>query len=96
MSSRTPQECVDLASDTTASREERENAIDELRTANECDELAAVATNDALDADYRRYALEAMATPQCEEMLGKLTEGGDLEGSLERTAETLLDDSSED
>lgn len=96
MSSRTPQECVDLATDTTAPREAREDAIDELRTANECDELAAVATNDALETDYRRYALQAMATPQCEEMLGELAEGGDLEASLERAAEGLVADRSGD
>lgn len=96
MSSRTPQECVDLAVDSTAPREEREDAIDELRTANECDELAGVATDASLETDYRRYALEAMATPQCDSMLRDLIEAGELEDSLRREAEALLQDSSDD
>lgn len=90
MSSRTPQECVDLASDPSASRDEREAAVDELRTANECDELAALATDDAMGTDYRRYVLEAMATPQCEDLLAELADDTDLEETLRREADALL------
>ena len=92
MSSRTPEECVDLASDPSAPLEAREAAVDELRTANECDELAALATDDALETDYRRYVLEAMATPQCEELLADLAGDAGLAETLRREADALLHD----
>ena len=90
MSSRTPQECVELASDPSAPRDEREAAVDELRTANECDELAALATDDAYETDFRRYVLEKMATPQCEELLAEIADDTGLAETLRREADALL------
>lgn len=92
MSSRTPQECVDLAVDSSASREDREAAVDELKTANECDELAEIAANEDLSSDIRQRALRAIATPQCDSMLRNLVERGGLDESLQQQAEELLDE----
>ena len=92
MSSRTPQECVTLAVDTTAPREAREDAIDDLRRANECDELADIAMDEGLETDYRRYALRAVATTQCDATLRDIVDRDDLEPSLQREAEALLHD----
>lgn len=90
MSSRTPEECVELAVDSSAGREEREAAIDELKTANECDELADILSNDDLETRYRRRALRAVATRQCEATLERLVEERSLESSLRDEAESLL------
>lgn len=92
MSSRTPQECVDLAVDSSASREDREAAVDELKMANECDELADIAANEDLSSDIRQRALRAIATPQCDSMLENLVERAVLDESLQQQAEELLDE----
>ncbi|MGQ3411900.1 hypothetical protein ACT4ML_06510 [Natrinema sp. LN54] len=89
MSSRTPEECIDLALDDEAADGRRTDAIRELKTANECDELAALVRRENLADQYRRQALEALATPQCDSTLRTLVEDG-LEGSLQQDAEELL------
>ena len=91
MSSRTPQECVDLAVDSSASQQDREAALDELKTANECDELADIATNEDVGSDIQQRALHALATPQCDSMLENLVERSDLDESLQGEAEELLE-----
>lgn len=96
MSSRTPQECVDLAVDSSASKADREAAVDELKTANECDELADIAANDDLGSDIRQRALRAIATPQCDSMLENLVERDTLDESFQQQAETLLQELDED
>ncbi|ELY70965.1 hypothetical protein [Natrinema versiforme] len=89
MSSRTPAECIDLALDEGADEERRADAIRELKTANECDELAALVREEDIDERYRRQALESLATPQCDSALRHLVDDG-LEGSLQGDAEELL------
>lgn len=96
MSSRTPQECVDLANDSAASRADREEAIDALEAANECDELADVVTNEDIDADLRGVALRALAGPQCDTTLRTVVEEGSLESPLQEEAESLLADQNDD
>ncbi|QLK25934.1 hypothetical protein HYG81_17950 [Natrinema zhouii] len=90
MSSRTPEECVDLALDEGAAEEKRVGAIRELRTANECDELEALVRTERIDDRYRRQALEELATPQCDSTLRELVDDEPLEGPLHREAEELL------
>ena len=90
MSSRTPTECVDLAVDESATDEQREDAVDELRTANECDELEELVRKDDLDDRYRERALRALATPQCDSTLRELVEESSLDESLRDDAEALL------
>ncbi|SEW02815.1 hypothetical protein [Natrinema salifodinae] len=90
MSSRTPAECIDLALDDAATDEARTDAIHELKTANECDELAALVRRDELDDRYRRQALQSLATGQCDSMLRKLTEDEDVPQSLREEAEELF------
>lgn len=91
MSSRTPDECVERALDESATEGEREDAIHELKLANECDELEALVRTEDLGDRYRQRALRAIATPQCDSTLRELVEGGDLERSLREEAESLLD-----
>ncbi|RBI58989.1 hypothetical protein DMJ13_24580 [halophilic archaeon] len=90
MSSRTPKECVDLAVDESASKDRREDAIQELKTANECDELEKLVRMDGLDDRYRERALRALATPQCDSTLRELVEEGPLDESLRESATELL------
>lgn len=90
MSSRTPEDCVALAVDASADPENRENAIHELKMANECDELAELASNDEIDGRYRTQALRFLGTPQCDSTLRRLVEEESLGSSLQETAEELL------
>ncbi len=91
MSSRTPQECIDRALDESADGETRSAAIHELKTANECDELEALVRRESLDEQYRRQALEALATPQCDSTLRELVEEDPIGGSLQDDAAALLE-----
>lgn len=86
MSSRTCEECVDLALNASASQEGREEAIQDLKRTNECDELAALTLNEELEDQYRRQALRSLATPQCDSMLRNLIEGDSLDSSYEEIA----------
>ena len=91
MSSRTPTECVEIALDDGATEEQRAGAIRELKTANECDELEALVREERIDDRYRRQALEAMATTQCDSRLRNLVDDDVLEESLQRNAAELLE-----
>ena len=92
MSSRTPTECVDLATDRDAPADARTEAIQELKRANECDELAVMVRSDDLEEQFRLESLHALATPQCDSTLSKL--GGDeaLDEDLRAKASELLED----
>lgn len=90
MSSRTPQECVKLAVDSSADPADRESAIDTLEAANECDELADIVSNGDIEERFRRQALDAVGRPQCRAMLERLVEDGSLDAPLAETAEELL------
>lgn len=90
MSSRTPQECVDLAVDSSAVHADRENAIDTLEAANECDELAEIVTNGDIEMDLREQALRALATPQCNATIRNVVDEDSLDSSLQRKAERRL------
>ena len=90
MSSRTPKECVELVVDTSADSADRENAIHELKMANECDELARIVLNEDIEKLYRQQALRAIGTPQCDTTLDRLVEEESLEPSLQETGKKLL------
>lgn len=90
MSSRTPTECVDLATDESAADSARTDAIRALKRANECDELERLVRRDDLSEVYRREALNALATPQCDSTLRELVEEDPLEGPLHEEAAALL------
>lgn len=90
MSSRTPKECVDLAVDASADQDDRVDAIHELKLANECDELARLASNDDIDDQLRQQALRSLGTAQCDSMLRRLVEDESLHQSLQEEAKNLL------
>lgn len=90
MSSRTPEECIELALAADAAEGTRLDAIRELKTANECDELEELVRNANLDERYRRVALESVATSQCESTLRELVDADCLEEPLRGEAESLL------
>lgn len=92
----TPEGDFETAVDDSNDREAREQAIDELETANECDMLADLVRMDDLGTEYREQALDRLATPQCKPTLGNLVDGRDLPESLQEQAETLLEDVPDD
>lgn len=91
MSSRTPTECIDLATDPVAPDDARTEAIQELRNANECDELARLARSEDLEDQFRRDALRGLANPQCDSMLSELSQDEGLGEDLRERATALLD-----
>lgn len=91
----TPEEKFETARD-GSNGEERERAIDELGTANECDKLADLARMDDLDEQYRERAVATLATPQCSDTLRELAEGDELPDSLRERAGSLLEETPED
>ena len=95
MSSRTPEECVEVARDESAAEDERDDAIHELKMANECDELEGLVRATEIQDRYRQRALRALATPQCDSTLRELVEEGELDGSLREEASDLLDGTEE-
>lgn len=90
MSSRTPQECVELAVDTSAEPDDREDAIHELKMANECDELAELVLNGDIEERFRQRALRSLGSSQCDSMLERLVEAGSLDHQFHSDAEELL------
>lgn len=92
MSSRTPEECVELATDASADREDREEALEALKLANECDELADLVRTEDLEDQYRQQAIHFMGTAQCDSMLQTLVDEESLEQPLQREAEEVLSD----
>ena len=96
MSSRTPTECIDLSTDTSANEIDRKDAIRALQRANECDELAELVRTSTLDDQYRRVALEALATPQCDSTLEILADDDSLDHERRDAAQTLLVDHDSD
>ena len=92
----TPPENFEIAADESSDAEERERAIDQLETANDCDKLAELVRRDDLDDQFRKRALEGLAHPQCRSMLQEVVDGGNLPESLRDRAETLLDETPEE
>ena len=90
MSSRTPEECIELVVDESAGEDQREDAIHELKLANECDELASLARRDGLSERYRELALRALVTPQCDTTLYGLVEDEGIDQSIRDEAKCLL------
>lgn len=86
----TPEESFETAVKKSVSREPREEAIDHLSEANECDKLAVLVQMGGLDGSYRRYALNALAEARCRPMLRTIVERGNLDESLQNDAERLL------
>ncbi|WP_254528797.1 hypothetical protein [Natrinema gelatinilyticum] len=91
MSSRTPEECIDLALNESATAETRREAISELKMANECDELERLVRRESLDDRYRQQTLKALATPQCHSTLRGLVDEGALKEPLREDATELLE-----
>lgn len=92
----TPERNFEIAADDAEGETRREEAIDGLRTANECDMLADLARDDSLADRYRRRAVRALGSPQCTSMLRSLVEAGELDSELRTTAERLVEESEND
>jgi hypothetical protein len=92
----TPDQSFETAIDESSDDEAREEAIDRLETANECDVLAHIARSDDLAEQYRERALTGLAHPQRNSVLGDLPEGESLPDSLRERAESLLDETPDD
>lgn len=92
VSSRTPEECIDLATDESAAQEDREAAIDALKLSNDCDDLEDLVRMESLQERYRRHALQALATPQCDSTLRVLADDDALETELRDEADSLLEE----
>lgn len=88
----TPEESFETAMDESSDDAAREEAIDALEAANECASLAAVVERDDVADRFRRQALDALATPQCDSALRRLSEHDALDASLREDAERLLED----
>ena len=92
MSSRTPEECIEIAVDKSAKKENRNDAIHALKRANECDELKKLVHMENIEDHYRHEALHALATPQCDTTLKTLIEEGALNRSLREEAKDLFEE----
>lgn len=92
----TPEENFETAREGSSGDEERERAIDDLATANECDMLADLVRMDDLDEQYRERAVATLATPQCTETLRTLSGDEELPDALREQAERLLEQTPDD
>lgn len=92
----TPEQNFETAMDEESDDEAREQAINDLETANECDALADLAQSGDIAEEYREQALAGLAHPQCKSMLQEVADGGDLPDSLRERAESLLDEIPDD
>lgn len=92
----TPEEDFETAIDDSADGDGREQAIDELQTANECDSLAQLARMDDLSEQYRELAVRNLGHPQCKTMLSTIIDEGELPDSLQEVAESVLADTPDD
>lgn len=81
-----------MASDESASQDERTDAIHELRTANECDELERLVRRGGLETELRREALHSLAVPQCDASMRELLREGAVGEDLREEAEELLEE----
>jgi hypothetical protein len=90
VSSRTPEECIELATDESAAQEDREDAIDALKLSNDCDDLEDLVRMETLQERYRRHALQALATPQCDSTLRVIADDDGMEQELRDEADSLL------
>lgn len=86
-----PSQNFQTAVDKKPDRDEREDAIDALADADECDKLAVIAQMSGLDGPLRRRALNAMGRAECTDVLRALVEDGGLDESLQSDAERLLE-----
>lgn len=82
--------------DESTADERREQAIDELRTANECKRLAELVEANELEMQYREQALTSVANPQCKPTLEMLAENEDLPEPLRKEAGSLLQEMPDD
>lgn len=86
-----PKQDFQTAVDKTPSRDEREDAIDALVDAGECERLAILVQMDGLAGPFRRRALNGMAQAGCSDLLRTIVENGGLEESLQSDARELLE-----
>lgn len=91
----TPEENYEIATDDSSDADTREEAIDALEAANECQRLQEIVHSDGLEERVRERALEGLANPQCRPTLENIADGGDLDGSLRERAESLLEETPE-
>lgn len=92
---RTPEGNFETAADQSSEQAAREEAIDELQTANECDSLAKLARMDDLATRYRERAMTNLAHPQCRPTLEELVAAGELPDSLHELAASQLEETPE-
>ncbi|WP_436926594.1 hypothetical protein [Halosimplex amylolyticum] len=92
----TPEENLEIALDDARESESREQAIDGLQAANECDMLAEVVRRDDVASQYRELAMTKLGRPQCEATLETLHESDAIPDSLREQAEELLGDAPDD
>lgn len=86
----------ETAVDSSNDEETREQAIDDLEAANECDMLADLVRNDELDDTFRERALTGLAHPQCEATLESLADSGDVSETYSERASRLLEETPDD
>ncbi|MFC7138704.1 hypothetical protein ACFQMA_02495 [Halosimplex aquaticum] len=92
----TPEENLEIALDDARESESREQAIDGLQTANECDMLAEIVRADGVESRYRELAMTKLGHPQCKATLETLHESGEIPDSLRDQAEELLGNTPDD
>ncbi|WP_415380616.1 hypothetical protein [Halosimplex sp. TS25] len=92
----TPEENLEIALDDARESASREQAIDGLEAANDCDALAEVVRADDVESQYRELAMTKLAHPQCKATLETLHESGEIPDSLREQAEELLGDTPSD
>lgn len=91
-----PETNFETVVDSSSDEESREQAIEGLEAANECDMLADLVRNDDLEDRYREQALSSLGHPQCESMLETLVENDDLSDAYLERAEQLLRETPDD
>lgn len=92
----TPQENFELATDDATDPEERERAIADLETANECDSLAELVGADDIAMRFRERALDGLDHPQCSSTLEELADDESLSESMRDRAREMLGETPED
>lgn len=92
----TPKENFEIAADGSNQLEAREEAIEWLEAANECDMLAELARMNDLEEQLREQALTRLSHPPCKQMLRTLADSGDLPESFQEQAEALVRDTPDD
>ena len=92
----TPEAHFEAVKDESSDDQRREEAIEGLEAANECDMLADIVRDDDIDSRFREQALNSLGHPQCKSMLETVVESEDLPESQQQRAEQLLQETPDD